>query len=99
MNNVVLSTRNIDDLISDIADEVVKKLLMRESQAQKPDDSSIILTVAECAKFLDLAVPTIYSMISRGDLPGKRRNGRVYFIKSDIIDYIKGDKDKKVKKK
>ncbi len=39
MNNVVLSTRNIDNLINDIANEVVKKIRLLDTENEQPDST------------------------------------------------------------
>ncbi len=49
-----------------------------------------LLNVPEAAKFLNLAIPTVYSMVSRGELPFFKPKGtkRLYFRKSLLIDWI-----------
>jgi excisionase family DNA binding protein len=48
-----------------------------------------LMTVHQCAEFLTLAVPTIYSMVSRGQLPFMKRSKRIYFSKSEVLDFLK----------
>jgi len=47
------------------------------------------LTVQEAAAFLNLTVPTIYSKVNRGELPYMKDSKRVYFLRSDLISYLK----------
>jgi excisionase family DNA binding protein len=58
-------------------------------QAAPPEQADQLLTVDQAAAFLTLAKPTIYAMISRGDLPNLKRGKRVYFQKSDLLNYLK----------
>jgi excisionase family DNA binding protein len=55
------------------------------------DLSEQVFTVDECATFLDLSKPTIYAKISKGELPTIKKQKRCYFLKSDLIDYLKKD--------
>ena len=53
-----------------------------------------LFTVEQAAQFLTLAKPTIYAMISRGELPNLKRGKRVYFQKSDLLSYLKAGRRK-----
>lgn len=49
------------------------------------------LTVKQAAKFLKLAVPTVYSKVSKGEIPFSKRDDskRLYFFRNDLIEYLK----------
>jgi excisionase family DNA binding protein len=97
MNNVILSTRNIDDLISDIANEVVKKIeLWKINPQTEINQPEKLLTVQEVAAFLHLSVPTIYSKVSRGELPVMKRSKRLYFSRIELVNYIKEGRKKTI---
>lgn len=53
-----------------------------------------LLTVKEAATFLNLTVPTIYSKVSRGELPCMKRGKRLYFSSKELMDYIKKGRKK-----
>ncbi|RAU81976.1 helix-turn-helix domain-containing protein [Pontibacter arcticus] len=59
-----------------------------------PPATDEFLTVQEAAKFLHLAVPTVYSMVQRKEFAASKRGGRLYFFKSDLIAYLKGGRKK-----
>jgi excisionase family DNA binding protein len=63
-------------------------------QASPPEQADQLLTVDQTAEFLTLAKPTIYAMLSRGELPNLKRGKRVYIQKSDILIYLKAGKRK-----
>jgi len=48
-----------------------------------------LLTVSEAAEYLTLAVPTIYSMVSRGTLPFMKRSKRIYFSRIELVEFLK----------
>ena len=50
----------------------------------------------EIAKLLDVSLPTLTDWIKRG-LPSHKQRGRVYFMKSEVVDYIKEKKIKQLK--
>ena len=46
------------------------------------------LNVEQCAEFLNLTKSTVYSMVSRGQLPHIKKGKRVYFFKETLLDYL-----------
>lgn len=52
-------------------------------------DSNVILDVPETAKFLKIAVRTLYDMTSNKRIKFHKRNGQNYFFKEDLINYLK----------
>jgi len=47
------------------------------------------LPIEAAAEFLNLSKPTIYSKVSRGELPYSKRGKRLYFFKSELLAYLK----------
>jgi excisionase family DNA binding protein len=78
-------------------------LLLREVNSiklalqQTPQESDQLLNVAQAAEFLSLAKPTIYAMTSKGELTNLKRGKKVYFQKSDLMEYLKAGKRKSYK--
>lgn len=77
---------NIETLLLDL------KHNPKEQSNQPPADE--LLTVQDTAKFLTLSVPTIYGLISKGELPVMKRSKRCYFSKVDLINYLKQGRKK-----
>lgn len=69
--------------------EHIEKLLEQLTNQHNQPPADEIFTVIEAAKFLRLSVPTIYGLISHGDLPVMKRSKRCYFSKADLINYLK----------
>lgn len=82
MNNPfeILEARlsNIENILLDI-----------KHQPLKVDADPDLMTVKEAAEFLNLTVPTIYSKVSRGELPFMKRSKRLYFSKNELLNYLK----------
>ena len=97
MNNLVLSTRNIDDFVSDIANEVIKKVEMWNKKPLFPQpETEELLTVQQTAKFLSLSVATVYGLISKGELPVMKRSKRCYFSRQELMNYLRQGRKKTV---
>jgi excisionase family DNA binding protein len=92
MDNLVLSTKNTNDLVREVADEVVKQLLPY-IKVEKDSESDII-NLDEAAALLHLAKPTLYSKVCRGELPHMKKGKRLYFSKIELINFIQGGRCK-----
>jgi excisionase family DNA binding protein len=68
--------------------DLLEKLL-RETNNAQPIESEKLLSVEEASEFLSLKVPTIYSKVSRGELPVMKRSKRLYFSQKELLDYLK----------
>jgi excisionase family DNA binding protein len=67
------------------------------SEPQKviePNDE--LLTVEQAADFLKLKKTTVYSLISKGDIPVMKRSKRCYFTKDELIEYLKQGRKKTI---
>lgn len=87
----------LPELLSKILEkvEVLEKLLLE--QTLKKEDQQEMLTIKEAATFLDLTVPTLYSKVSRKEIPSHKPGKRLYFQKSELLDWIKIGKRKTIK--
>ena len=65
----------------------------QSSNQIKKDQDLVLFDVKETAKFLKLKPSYIYSLIHQKIIPHYKPNGkRVYFIKSELIERIRGSK-------
>ena len=63
---------------------------MRQNQAPKPIiDEDLPVGIKEASKILKLAVPTIYSKVSKGELPYYKNGKFLLFNKNELMEYIK----------
>ena len=81
--------------------EPIFKRWIKEAQAEiKPNQVDPtkqiehLLTVQEAAQFLKLTVPTIYSKVSKGELPVMKRSKRLYFSSTELMDYLRKGRKK-----
>lgn len=77
---------NIESLLLDI------KHNKKEPTPNTPEDE--LLTVPQAAEFLQLTVATIYSKVSRQELPVMKRGKRLYFSKKELVAYLQAGRKK-----
>ena len=77
MFNFVLSPIDPEKLIESISERVAAKILnaVRFNQTES-DGLEKLLNIQEAAQFLNLAIPTLYSKVSKGELPVMKRGKR-----------------------
>ena len=69
--------------------EAIESLLQSQTGPIAPIEEEQVFDVEETAEFLRLSVNTIYSKVNKGELPVMKRSKKLYFSKSDLMDYLK----------
>lgn len=72
----------------------LKRLLIEKQEQHTTEQPEQLLTVQEAAQFLNLTVPTIYSKVSKGELPVMKRSKRLYFSSTELMEYLKEGRKK-----
>ncbi len=91
MNNVVLSTRNIDDLISDIANEVVSRIVncdISNSQQKSKSEKNDLIVRKEALELLNISSSTLWLYEKEGKIQGYGVKGKRYYKRSEILKSI-----------
>ena len=83
-NAVAMLTKEVREL----------KRLFIERQETPTDQPEQLLTIQEAADFLSLTVPTMYSKVSKGELPVMKRSKRLYFSRTELLEYLKDGRKK-----
>ena len=81
---VTLLTKEVSEL---------KELLLKKSE-QPTQPQEELLTIQQASELLNLSVPTLYSKVSKGELPVMKRSKRLYFSRTELIEYLKAGKRK-----
>lgn len=76
--------------------ENIERLLLENRIQQSSEQSETLMTIQEASKFLHLSVPTIYSKVSRGELPVMKRSKRLYFSRNELVNYVKQGRKKTI---
>lgn len=82
------------DQLSNLIQTAVRKVISETPSHPPQPEPEILFTVKETADFLRLSVPTIYGLISKGEIPVMKRSKRCYFSKAELIDYLKKGRQK-----
>jgi len=77
---------SIENLILDLKHQPTK--------VEPTDQPEQLLTIHEAAEFLSLTVPTMYGKVSKGELPVMKRSKRLYFSRTELMDYLKAGRKK-----
>lgn len=90
---VQLDSEQLSNLIQSSVRKVLKET---PPQTVEPTDHpEQLLTIDEVATLLHLTKPTVYSKVSKYELPGVCKQGkRLYFDRQTIIDWIKQGRKK-----
>ncbi|PLW99248.1 MAG: DNA-binding protein [Marinilabiliales bacterium] len=91
----IISFDQLPEAISEVGHklEELKSLILQKNNHSIQDEEQL-LTVEECAAFLHVSKATIYKHISKGDIPVMKRFGQNYFLKSELIAYLKTGRKK-----
>ncbi len=74
--------------------ELKQLLLQKRDQQQTTTPSEQLLTIQEAADFLNLSVPTVYSKVSKGELPVMKRGKKLHFSNTELMKYLKEGRKK-----
>jgi len=84
-NAVTMLTKEVSEL---------KRLLIEKQENTPTEQPEQLLTIQEAADFLSLTVPTMYSKVSKNELPVCKRSKRLYFSRTDLMEYVKAGRKK-----
>ena len=82
--------QDVAEVKKDFKELLVFLQIMVENQSQEDDPKSI----EEIVKLTGYTKPTIYGYCQKNKIPHHKRNGRLFFLKSEIINWIKEGKQK-----
>lgn len=72
----------------------LKRLLIEKQEQPTTDPPEQLLTIQEAAEFLSLTVPTMYSKVSKGEISVMKRSKRLYFFRTELMEYVKAGRKK-----
>lgn len=84
---------SVVDQIKRTVEEVKQLQLQFNSQINlTPQDQ--LLNIQEAAELLNLAVPTVYSLVSRREIPHMKRGKKLFFGREELLSFIKSGRRK-----
>ena len=88
-NDLPLAVKLLTTQVSEL-----KQLIVEQQKNSINEQPEQLLTIQEAADFLSLTVPTMYSKVSKGELPVMKRSKRLYFSRTELLDYLKDGRKK-----
>jgi len=90
-----LTLENLPTIVNQLVIKLenIERLLLHNNlnPIEQPEQ---LLTIQEAAEFLSLRGPTMYSKVSKGELPVMKRSKRLYFSRTELLDYLKDGRKK-----
>ncbi len=73
----------------------LKQLLLESRQPNTSiSQPEQLLNIQQAAEFLNLTVTTMYTKVSKGELPVMKRGKRLYFSQTELLEYLKTGRKK-----
>jgi excisionase family DNA binding protein len=81
-------------LLGEILEKVNIILNNIEVNTSRSDEEDKWLTIQEASALLNLAKQTLYAKVSKNEIPYSKRGKKLYFLKSELTEYISSGKKK-----
>ena len=88
---ISLPIEELQTVIIDCVNSCLKNNTQEQLTTEQPEQ---LLSIQGAAQFLNLAVATIYSKVSREELPFMKRGNRLYFSSIELMEYLKQGRHK-----
>lgn len=80
-----------EEIIQRISDQVTDNIIKTINTSTAPEEDRF-LTIDETAKLIDLAKTSVYGLVHKNKIPYHKKSKRLYFLKSEILDWVKSGK-------
>jgi len=84
------SLNEVEKIIKDVVKNCVPKIVTEILEQQKIDPELDLLSRNEVSKILNVSYPTLHNYKHNKKLIPIKRNGKVYYKKQDIKNYLNG---------
>ena len=93
-----ITFNDLPKAVASLKNEVseLKALLLEKQNKPQIQETEKLLTIKEASEFLQLSIPTIYSKVSKNQLPYMKRSKRLYFSSKELKEYLKKGRKKSV---
>lgn len=88
-------TNEFKEMFRQIIKEELALLRIDGQSSVKEQDE--MLTIKQASEFLDVPVSTLYNLVSQQKLPALKPGKRLYFLKGDLLEWVKSARKKTIK--
>jgi len=96
MNNYHNIEAFLSRLFTPIIQRCVKESLQEFQIPKKTENTDKLMTIQQAAAFLNLAVPTLYTMTSKHTIPYRKRGKKLYFRQFELEQWLEAGKKRSV---
>ena len=83
----MMTEEAIDELVNRISEKLKKSF---ELHGDAKEDE--LLTIKEASKLINLAVPTIYGLVHKNEIPYSKGKKKLYFDKVQLLEWVHSGK-------
>jgi excisionase family DNA binding protein len=91
MNQVIVTSKEELEILIKVA---IRQALGEQTENSVEKEHDKILSIQEASVFLNLAKQTLYSFTSKNIIPFLKKGKKLYFRKSDLINWLSEGKQK-----
>lgn len=95
--STLLNFENLPYAVAELQKGQSEILALLLNNAEHNTDIETPIQLDEVIPITGLSKPTLYAYVQRNEIPYHKKGNRLYFFKSEIIDWIKTGKQKTVK--
>lgn len=96
MENIVFTQLSVQEVRNMLRDEVRQALREFGQNPVKEHSENDLLNIQEVAQKLNLAVPSIYGLVHRRQIPYIKRGKKLIFENSQIEEWLKNGRQKTI---
>lgn len=94
MENMVFTQLSVQEVRTMLREEVRQAL--RELNQQPAKNENELLNIQEVAEMLNMAVPSIYGLVHRRQIPYIKRGKKLIFEKTQVEEWLKNGRQKTI---
>lgn len=94
LGSIIPTFDNLPQMVMSLYNEIseLKSLLLKNQVNEKAEIPERFLNIQEAAKLLGLTKSTLYTKVSRNEVPHFKQGNRLYFSNIELIEYLKQGK-------
>ena len=82
--------------LSTIIEHSIRKVLAENPPSKSENNPPDLLNIEEASSLLNLAKATVYALSSSGRIPVFKKSKRLYFSRSQLLDWVKTGRKKTI---
>lgn len=89
MESIVFTQLTIEEIRKLLREEIQNALEDHIPAQQLPKDKAEYMNIRQLSGYIELAVPTIYNLVSKGEIPHIKRGKKLRFEQEKIDEWLK----------